>query len=181
MPDKIRFGEVKALAEGFGFHARVLDPHKVPVCEDYRKYCEENLCGNFGKNYSCPPACGSITALHEELLKYSAVIALETAEEKENFDTAFALDAGKRHNKAVMALTAALRDAGYDTFGMGCGGCFLCERCAIEDDLPCLYPEKRLGCISAFGIDAGGLMELCGFEFGWSRDKLYLVGMTAIK
>ena len=25
----------------------------------FRPYCEENLCGQYGINYTCPPACGT--------------------------------------------------------------------------------------------------------------------------
>ena len=34
-------------------------PQDVPVDYRFRRFCEQNLCGQYGVNYACPPICGT--------------------------------------------------------------------------------------------------------------------------
>ena len=47
-----------AYEEGFSA-AAVVDPADIVFDPSFRPYCEENLCGQYGANYSCPPDCGT--------------------------------------------------------------------------------------------------------------------------
>ena len=54
-------------AEKAGFdHYKILSARKVQFDHSLRKYCEVNYCGNYGKNYSCPPACGTPEEMEEK-------------------------------------------------------------------------------------------------------------------
>ena len=44
----------KALANGFA-KAAVIDAKELVYVPEYRKFCEENLCGNYNKLPVCPP------------------------------------------------------------------------------------------------------------------------------
>ena len=46
-----------AYEEGFSA-AAVVDTADIVFDPSFRPYCEENLCGQYGANYSCPPDCG---------------------------------------------------------------------------------------------------------------------------
>ena len=66
---KIEWDEqkIRQLAEQEGFtRAALLAVDQLVFDQALRKYCEDNLCGNYGKNYSCPPFCGT----PEEMRKY---------------------------------------------------------------------------------------------------------------
>jgi predicted metal-binding protein len=39
--------------------AAIVDTTQIVFDPSFRPYCEENLCGQYGANYSCPPDCGS--------------------------------------------------------------------------------------------------------------------------
>ena len=57
-----------AIDEGFAA-AEIVDTHEIVFDPSFRPYCEENLCGQYGANYSCPPDCGSPEAfLPDEFL-----------------------------------------------------------------------------------------------------------------
>ena len=47
-----------AYEEGFSA-AAVVDTADIVFDPSFRPYCEENLCGQYGANYSCPPDCGT--------------------------------------------------------------------------------------------------------------------------
>ena len=48
----------KAKEAGFD-NCRIISAEKLTFDHSLRKYCEINYCGNYGNNYSCPPACGT--------------------------------------------------------------------------------------------------------------------------
>ena len=43
-----------AIDEGFAA-AAIVDTAQIVFDPSFRPYCEENLCGQYGANYSCPP------------------------------------------------------------------------------------------------------------------------------
>ena len=43
-----------AIDEGFAA-AAIVDTTQIVFDPSFRPYCEENLCGQYGANYSCPP------------------------------------------------------------------------------------------------------------------------------
>ena len=47
-----------AYEEGFSA-AAVVDTADIVFDPSFRPYCEENLCGQYGANHSCPPDCGT--------------------------------------------------------------------------------------------------------------------------
>lgn len=47
-----------ALEEGFA-NAAIVDTKDIVFDPSFRPYCEENLCGQYNANYSCPPTCGT--------------------------------------------------------------------------------------------------------------------------
>ena len=52
--------DILRLAEGEIFTATAIIPvSDIVVDYSFRPYCEENLCGQYGVNYSCPPECGA--------------------------------------------------------------------------------------------------------------------------
>ena len=74
------------LAESEGFHACLISPEQVPVDAKFRVYCEENRCGKYGANYSCPPDCGTVEELHQNILKEDCVLILQTFWDIKGYD-----------------------------------------------------------------------------------------------
>lgn len=58
-----------ALEEGFAA-AEIVDTDQIIFDPSFRPYCEENLCGQYGANYSCPPSCGSPEAMKQKVLAH---------------------------------------------------------------------------------------------------------------
>lgn len=169
------------LAKEEGFRAALLRPEDIPINPNFRTYCEENLCGYYGSNYSCPPDCGEPEAMHQALLSENQVLVVETIWEIERYaDKAAIAHARSTHNAAVLRLMDRLRSAGYRGFCVGYNGCSLCSPCRCQQGLPCADPEHRISCLCAYCVDAAQLAQRGGLEFQWQEGRLYLLGMLAV-
>ena len=168
------------LAREEGFYAAVIPAADVPVDPKFREFCEQNLCGQYGANYSCPPDCGSVEALHQTILDQEKALVISTIWDIESFDDKCAVrHAKENHNAAVLRLMAKVKAAGCTGFCTGYNGCPLCDPCKRKENLPCAHPDKRISCMSAYCIDVAKLAQRCGLQFGWIPGKLYLFGMIA--
>lgn len=169
------------LAKSEGFLAAALSPQEVPTDPGFRAFCEENLCGHYGANYSCPPDCGSPEALRETLLQQSQVLIVQTIWTIDGYaDKAAVGHARASHNAAVLRLMEKVRAAGLDGFCAGYNGCPLCSPCKRQENQPCAHPRQRISCLSAYCVDVAALAAHCGMEFAWRNDRLYLFGMLAL-
>lgn len=172
--------ELIKLAEAEGFHAAMISAKDIPVKGEFRKFCEDNLCGKYNANYSCPPGCGSVEEVHQRLFAENKALVLQTIHEIGSYENKVAIQESKKDlNAAVLQLTEKLRAAGLQGFCLGYGGCPLCVPCKQVEGKPCAFPDKRISCMSAYCIDVGELAKRCELAFAWSPEKLYLFGMIA--
>ena len=108
------------LAREEGFYAAVIPATDVPVDPKFREFCEQNLCGQYGANYSCPPDCGSVEALHQTILNQEKALVISTIWDIESFDDKCAVRHAKEtHNAAVLRLMAKVKAAGCSGFCTG--------------------------------------------------------------
>ena len=172
--------ELLTLAEAHGFRAALIKPEDIPVDAKFRVYCEQNLCGNYNANYSCPPDCGPVEALRQNILAEEQVLIVQTIWDIAGYeDKETVQKAKKTHNQMVLQLKAKMEKVGYHGFCSGYNGCPLCEPCMRRQNLPCCHPDQRISCMSAFCIDVAKLAKRCGLALEWSPEHLYLFGMLA--
>lgn len=160
------------------FRAVTAEPAAIPIEPSFRAYCEENLCGSYGANYSCPPDCGTPEELRRHILMQKRIIVIQTV--WDIADGSAAEKAKLSHNESLIRLAECMRTEGIKCSALGCGGCTLCRSCGRKLNALCCFPEKRMGCMSAYCIDVAKLAEQCGLEFAWSNCSLYLFGMILI-
>ena len=170
--------EILGMAEEMGFSAAFVDPADVVQDPSFRKFCEDNLCGKYNANYSCPPDCGTVEEVHSRMALGKQALVLQTIWEIGSYENKKAiLDSKKAHNAAILRFAEKLRQAGIQGFCLGYGGCPLCEPCKRAENQPCAHPDKKISCMSAYCIDVAKLAEKCGLEFAWLPEKLFLFGM----
>ena len=161
--------------------AALIAPQDVPVDYKFRQFCEQNLCGNYGTNYACPPDCGTPEDLHQKLLAEEQVLIVQSVWEISDYTDRPAVEHAKNtHNAAVRRLVQQLKADGYDGFCAGYNGCHLCDVCNCVKQLPCVHPDLRVDCLSSYCVDVAELARRCNLEFTWSRTKLHLFGMIAL-
>lgn len=163
--------EQLAVQEGFSA-ACFIPTEEIRFNSDFRRYCAENLCGQYGMNYSCPPDCGTPQAMRERALEYKNALVLQTKWNITDYsDTAAVKKAKKAHNEATMRL---LERHFPDARMVGASCCSLCSPCVLPTGKPCVFPQKRFSCLSAYCIHAQKLAERCGMEYTCSDGQLAL-------
>lgn len=167
----------QALAEGFAA-AAVVNTQDIPFDFSFRPYCEENLCGQFGINHSCPPICGSCEDMRSRILSKKRAVVLQSIWEIADFTDAPAIKQAKgAHNAASIALMQKLRQQGQDGFMVGASGCALCTPCAAKAGEPCRFPDLQYSCMSAYCIFVKQLCDHCGLEYDCGSGLLGFFGL----
>lgn len=169
-----------AVEEGFAA-AAVIDTQKIPFDPMFRPFCEENLCGQYGVNHSCPPDCGSPEQMKAKLLAKKRALVLQTIWQIEDLGDQAAIKAAKAaHNAAEIRLVKGLRSQGVDGVIVGASGCALCKPCRKAQGLPCAFPEFQYSCMSAYCIFVKKLADQCGLEYDFGEGLLAFFGMYAV-
>lgn len=166
-----------AIEEGFTA-AEVVDTRDIVFDPTFRSYCEENICGQYGANYSCPPHCGSPEAMKQKVLAHKRALVLQTIWEISDYsDMSLIKPAKAAHNAAEIRLVKRLRDGGCDGFIVGASGCALCSPCKQVQGQPCCFPEYQYSCMSAYCIFVKKLTDQCGIEYDCGDGLLAFFGM----
>lgn len=168
-----------ALSEGF-VDAAIIPIDKVVFNSAFRSYCEQNLCGRYGANYSCPPDCGTPQEMEGRLMAYRHALVFQTKWDITDYHDAPAIKAAKKsHNQGMLRVIEKMKLSGYSGVMAGASSCTLCERCAILDSKPCRYPERQFSCLSAYCIYVKKLAEECGMEYACADGELAFFGLYA--
>jgi len=147
-------------------------------------YCEQNYCGRFGKNYTCPPSIGHIDDLIRQVESYdTAVIWQNVYALEDSFDFEGMADGAEKHN----AITQKLAKQIYNALGrenvlvLTAGGCSICTPCAIVTDEPCRNPLEALSSLEAYGINVTQLCEASGLSYMGGANTVTYFGGAFIK
>lgn len=166
-----------AMEEGF-VAAAVVDTKDIVFDPSFRPYCEENLCGQYGVNYSCPPDCGSPEAMKKRILAHKHALVLQTVWEIDDYTDKVAIKHAKgSHNRGALRLMKRLREENCDGFVVGASGCALCSPCAITERKTCRFPDQQYSCMSAYCIFVRKLTEKCALEYDCGEGALAFFGM----
>ncbi|MBQ1281325.1 MAG: DUF2284 domain-containing protein [Oscillospiraceae bacterium] len=162
-----------------GFSAAVVIPTaEIPFDFSFRKYCEENTCGEFGKNHGCPPTCGTPEELRDLILGKSHALVLQTVWDIADFSDTYALTEAKNaHSVRMLQLAAILERTAPQPILVGAGPCIVCPRCRALDGEPCCDMEHRMLSMSACCVHVKALAEKCGMPYEWKPGRIYYFGM----
>ncbi len=166
-----------ALEEGFAA-AVMMDTKDLVFDPSFRPYCEENLCGQYDANYSCPPSCGSPEAMKQKVLAHRKALVLQTIWEISDYsDKAATKHAKSVHNASAIKLMKYAKAEGCDGFLIGASGCALCSPCAITRGEPCKFPDLQYSCVSAYCIFAKKMADACGIEYDCGPGLISFFGL----
>ena len=166
-----------AITEGFAA-AAIVNTDQIVFDPSFRPYCAENLCGQYGANYSCPPDCGSPEEMKQRILAHRKALVLQTIWEISDYSDKPAIKHAKQgHNAAELRVVKAMRQAGYDGLIVGASGCALCSPCAQVQGKTCNFPDMKYSCMSAYCIFVKKLADSCGMAYDCGKGLLGLFGM----
>ena len=139
-------------AMALGFHtAMPLDIATLIPRQDVRDMCADDKCRAYGKNWTCPPHCGTLEQCAAQLQSYRQGILVQTVGYKEKLiDTKVYRRTEERHLAMLRDLTAQIRQTHPYALSLGCGGCRVCQTCAWPE--PCRFPELASSSMEGYGL-----------------------------
>lgn len=147
--------------------AAVIPGEGVAVSPEFRKACEANACGYYGRCWMCPPDVGDIGALIEKVRGYPWALVYQSIHRLEDsLDIEGMQEASERHSKLSRDIERALKGElpkGY--LHLICGGCHFCGACAKRDGQPCRAPEEARASLESHGIDVYRTAEAAGLRY----------------
>lgn len=136
----------------FGFDAgNILDVSKLNFLPEVRQMCESARCGAYGKNWACPPHCGTIEECEADTRRFEKGIIVQTVTQLEDsFDIENMELGAKKNSKLVADFSKNLKEK-YEVLVLGAGACRVCGTCACPQE-PCRFPGKRISSMEAYGL-----------------------------
>lgn len=138
--------------QGFD-HMAFLPVKELVFVEEYRKYCADNLCGNYDKLPNCPPKCGTVAELKKKALQYDTAFVMQTICEVDFSDETAVRAMKQRHNRMTEAVTGAMAEIGVQGLVMSAG------------------PTKEHSCMSAYCVDAVKMAESCHLSYWLGENR----------
>jgi predicted metal-binding protein len=140
---------VAARATAMGaLEAKVIPASQVYTGEWVRLKCQFG-CGGYGGCLCCPPHSPTPEQTRRMLSDYSTAILLHGHEGRETKEIVVKLE------------REAFLSGYYKAFAMGCGPCYLCEKCAFDEG--CRHPDEARPAMEACGIDVFRTARTAGF------------------
>ena len=170
-------------ARALGFaEAGFLPAAEIPFRHEFRKFCEDNLCGHYGANYSCPPSCGSPEEMEERAAAFREAVVLRSQWPAESpADMGSTMDHKQRHNRWMRQFVDRFREEDGPSLVMAGGCCGLCEPCRMTLNQPCPHPESAWSCLSAYCVDVAELARLAGVDFRWDPRQVSFYSVYLIR
>lgn len=157
---------VKASIESGAFKASVIETGNIPFDISLRSYCEANICGNYGKNYACPPNVGDGEELIEKAKSYEKALVFQTVTQiKDSFDFDGMKEAAQRHSKVADEINKAVGKNLGDYLQLTAGECTVCEVCSLTEDKLCRFPDKAISSLEAYCMNVSTLAERCNMKY----------------
>lgn len=162
----MEFKALYELAKAAGFtEAWPFDPKGLRFLPQVRDMCAADKCGSYGKNWTCPPACGSVEEAAAEAAAFSQGILVQTvAELEDEFDLEGMEAAAQRHRKAFETFCRQVRTRCRRCMPMGMGACTRCAVCTYPE-APCRFPEQAIPSMEARGILVSEACALAGAPY----------------
>ena len=158
---------IQTLLDWGAYRAAVVEVRDIQFEPEFRKMCESNACGMYGRSWMCPPHVGPVDQLIAQAKKYPLALVYQTVGELEDsYDFEGMMEAGARMNDLTQKVRKELADCfGPEALHLGAGGCRVCPVCAKREDKPCRFPEKALSSLEAYGINVSKLAGLAGMKY----------------
>lgn len=167
-------------AEDAGFSTVLpLDVSTLELRDDVRAACAENKCGQFGKNWTCPPACGELEELKTRISSYKHGVIVETSGELEDeFDYETTMEIFAKHQRTMISFARRLEGQTGKLLALGAGACTVCKECAYPE--PCRNPGVKISSMESYGLLVSDICKKNGAEYYHGKNTQTFVGCYLI-
>ena len=115
---------VRTLLDWGAFRAAVVPVEKIEFEPAFRKLCESNACGMYGRSWMCPPHVGPVEELIARARRYRRALVYQTVDALEDsYDFEGMMAAGQRMNELARKVRGGLPGLfGQNALYLGAGG-----------------------------------------------------------
>lgn len=153
-------------AEACGFD------HTGPLCcsslrfyPEVREMCAADKCKNYGRSWSCPPACGTLEEIAEKASGYQhGILVQSTGQLEDDFDFEAILATEQLHKQRFYALVEQARQQFPHCLPMASGACTQCSSCSYPD-APCRNPDRAIPSMEAYGLLVSEVCEKSNLRY----------------
>lgn len=144
----------------------VLPVEKIRFEPSLISLCEGNACGNYGKNWGCPPYVGKTEELIKEAKSYkNALVFQKIYPLEDSFDVEGMEASNRGFQKLTLEINELCRKADFRNLLLGAGGCRHCAVCAAVDKKPCRFPDKKVDSLESYSVQVSSLAAACGLKY----------------
>lgn len=155
---------LKAALECGFTEAYPLDVQKLVSRPDVRAACRQDLCGSYGRNWTCPPYCGTPEECEERMHGYAqGLLLLTVGQLRRAIDSKGYLRTEAEHLEHFRQFSARLRAQYPQALCLGAGGCRICPKCAWPE--PCRFPEQACSSMEGYGLFVTQVCRDCGAAY----------------
>lgn len=167
------YEQLAKLAEEVGFTAWTpLDIATIELRPEVRDMCAANSCGMYGKNWSCPPGCGTLEACSSQLREYSHGILVQTVGRVEDsFDFEAMMKIEAEHKSLFAKMFNIIWKSEEKILALGTGCCTQCAECTYPN-APCRFPKKKISSMEAYGMLVLEICEMNHLPYYYGSDKI---------
>lgn len=173
--------EIIDLALECGFsHAGPMDTSTLVFRDEVRAMCAADKCNAYGKNWACPPGCGTVEECAEMVRKYKrGVIVQTTGELEDSMDFEAFSEIAAQQKAHFHKFSKALRERLSGILVVGDSHCDRCKKCTYPD-APCRFPEERSSSMEALGLVVSEVCQKNNIPYYYGPGTLTYVGMVLI-
>lgn len=179
MKDKIK--DIMLEAKNFGFsEVAELSSSTIDLKTEVRDMCAQNTCGQYGKNWACPPGCGSLDECETKVRKFDRGIIVQTVGAiEDSLDYEEMMELEKRHTKMFNEFAKILQDKYKKVLCIGNGGCRICEKCTYPDK-SCRFPDRYICSMEAYGMLVSEVCKQNNIKYYYGSNTICFVGCYLI-
>jgi predicted metal-binding protein len=160
-------------------HAAVIDAAVIKYSPEFRSYCEQNKCGQYGTNWMCPPLVGPFDELRNKAAQYQECLVFQTVHAiSHSLDWKGMKKAFVVHDDVLRRIVEHIAETYgiQDLLCLGAGPCTTCSKCVAADGQACRFPDKAVASLEAYGIDVGELVKSCAIPYYNGKNTVSYVG-----
>lgn len=151
--------------------AATLAVERLEPRAEVREMCAADRCGAYGKNWACPPACGTLEECAARISRYKrGVIVQSVGELEDSFDADGMEELLRRHAERLERLAGDMRAEFGDVLPLGTGGCRVCGECAHPE--PCRCPGRAITSMEACGLVVNQVCTDSGLTYNKGPNKM---------
>jgi len=177
----INIEEFLAQAVEAGFdHVGELDVKTIELLPEVRNACETGRCPAYNKNWSCPPALGTLEECDKMIKAYKRGAILQTTGEiEDDYDFEGMMDVQDRHRENFYAFAKKMKELYPDMMFIGDGHCTLCEECTYPE-AECRFPNLRIASMEAMGMYVNKVCKDNNMQYYYGPGTFKYIGCVLI-